>query len=133
MALNAIVEVGSIKNIVDSILCSWSDFSIIILFTALFYKIYSTHWNTKLKWLEILGEMSLTNYLLQSIVGSFLFYGYGLFLSKYCGITISLFIGIIILFLQYHFCKWWLKHHPRGPLEQLWHNLTWIKVKSLPA
>jgi len=132
MAVNANVEAGSIRNMVDNILCSWSDFSIIFIITSLFYKIYSTHWKTKLQGLEILGKMSLTNYLLQSILGSFIFYGYGLSLSRYCGITISFFIGIVMLVLQYHFCKWWLKHHPKGPLEQLWHNLTWIKVKRTP-
>jgi len=129
MAMNATIEAGSIRNMVDNILRSWSDFSIILMITALFYKIYSTHWKTKLQGLEILGKMSLTNYLLQSILGSFLFYGYGLSLSRYCGITISFFVGIAMLVLQYFFSTWWLKHHEKGPLEELWHNLTWIQIK----
>jgi uncharacterized protein len=76
--------------------------------------------------LEVFGKMSLSNYVMQSIVGSFIYYGFGLGLYKYTGATMSLLIGITLFILQYAFCKWWMKSHTHGPLEGIWHKLTWI-------
>jgi uncharacterized protein len=71
--------------------------------------------------------MSLTNYVTQSIIGSFLYFGYGLGLHAKCGITASFCIGIVFLVLQVSFAHWWMARHKRGPLESIWHKLTWIK------
>jgi len=76
--------------------------------------------------LRYYGKMSLTNYIAQSIFGAFIFFPIGLYLAPYCGFTLSLLIGIIIFFIQVLFCKWWLKSHRQGPLEYIWHKLTWI-------
>jgi uncharacterized protein len=65
---------------------------------------------------------------MQSIIGSTLYYKYGFGLYQHTGATICLFIGIILLILQIVFCKWWLKTHSQGPLEQIWHKLTWIRI-----
>lgn len=50
---------------------------------------------------------------------------YALGLAPYCGYTLSILIGFVILFAQVMFCKWWLKSHKQGPLEFIWHKLTW--------
>ena len=42
----------------------------------------------------IFGRMSLTNYLLQSIIGSFIFCGYGLACYRYLGITYAVMVGL---------------------------------------
>jgi uncharacterized protein len=76
--------------------------------------------------LEVFGRMSLTNYVMQSIVGSFIYYGFGLGMYKYTGATMSLLIGITLFLLQITFCRWWMKSHTHGPLEGIWHRLTWI-------
>ena len=64
--------------------------------------------------------------MIQSIVGSFIYYGFGLGLYKYTGATYCLLIGIILAVLQGIFSKWWMKNHRQGPLETIWHRLTWI-------
>lgn len=76
--------------------------------------------------LEVFGKMSLSNYVMQSIVGSFIYYGFGLGLYKHTGATMSLLIGIVLFLLQLTFCRWWMKSHSHGPLEGIWHKLTWI-------
>lgn len=70
------------------------------------------------------GKMSMTNYVTQGIIGSFLFYHWGLYLRL--GITASLFVGIAIFMVQYLFCRFWTGRHGHGPLEYLWRRLTWL-------
>lgn len=70
------------------------------------------------------GRMSLTNYITQSIIGSFLFYHWGLHL--HLGATYSVLLGIVIFVVQYWFACMWLRTHRQGPLEYIWKKLTWI-------
>ena len=74
----------------------------------------------------IFGRMSLTNYLLQSIIGCFIFCGYGLACYYKLGITYAVLIGLTMVLCQYLFCRFWFSNHTRGPLEGLWRKLTWI-------
>lgn len=76
-----------------------------------------------------LGRMSLSNYIIQSVIGSFIYYGYGLGLYQYTGSTYCILIGIALATLQIYFCKWWFKSHKHGPLEFIWHKATWIGAK----
>ena len=72
------------------------------------------------------GRMSLTNYLLSSIIGCTIFYGWGLGMYKYLGTTLSLLTGIAIVVFQIVILYQWSKKHKRGPLETIWRKLTWI-------
>jgi uncharacterized protein len=80
-----------------------------------------------------LGRMSLTSYMTQSIVGTTLYYGFGFGLYATTGTLMALTIGIVLAVLQGSFSAWWLKHHKQGPLEALWHRLTWIGAAAQPA
>jgi len=79
-----------------------------------------------LRHLCIFGRMSLTNYLLQSIIGCFIFCGYGLACYRLLGITYAVMVGCCMVIAQYLFARYWFSNHPRGPLEGLWRKLTWI-------
>lgn len=72
------------------------------------------------------GRMSLTNYLFSSLLGSLVFYGWGFGLYKVLGTTWSFLVGIGIVVLQILILRLWGRKHPRGPLETLWRNLTWL-------
>jgi uncharacterized protein len=86
----------------------------------------------------IFGRMSLTNYLLQSVIGSFIFCGYGLACYHHLGITYAVMVGCGMIITQYLFARYWFfagqsgkaerSSHPRGPLESLWRKLTWISI-----
>ncbi len=76
--------------------------------------------------LRFYGRMSLTNYVSQSVIGSLIFFPYALGLAPHLGIAWSFVVGLGVMLLQIAFCKWWLKTHRQGPLESLWHKLTWI-------
>jgi len=77
------------------------------------------------------GRMALTNYILQSLVCSFLFYGFGLGLYEKVGAGLLLLISFLIYLLQIPFSLWWLKHFQFGPLEWVWRSLTYKKRQPL--
>lgn len=72
------------------------------------------------------GKMSLTNYITQSVIGTFIFYGFGMGLYKYTGAIACLIIAIIVFIILLVFSNLWLINHRQGPLEWLWKKLTWI-------
>lgn len=70
------------------------------------------------------GKMSMTNYVTQGIIGSAIFYHWGLYTRM--GITPSVFVGVAIFVVQYVFCRYWVGRHGHGPLEYIWKRATWI-------
>ncbi len=81
--------------------------------------------------LKAYGRMSLSNYILQSIVGSFIFYPYALYVSPKVSILESLAIGIALAVFFVWFCNFWIKKYQKGPFEKLWHKLTWISFSKV--
>lgn len=125
--LPEIMERKALVTSLSVIINSWSNLAFMIILVATFILIYQKDSLRKfLSKLIPFGKMSLTNYILQSIVGCFIYYRYGLGLVEYTGATYSLLIGIVLFILQLYFCKWWLSKHKQGPLEYIWHKATWI-------
>lgn len=81
-----------------------------------------------LRGLTFFGRMSLTNYLLQSVLGTWLFYNWGLGLYRQVDVVYGTLIGAGIILVQYLFCRLWLRRFSHGPVEWLWKRLTWIEV-----
>lgn len=75
-------------------------------------------------YLAVYGRMSLSNYVGQSMIGVFFFYGYGLGMYRFMGSTWSLIYGLIFFILQVSFSHYWMKNYHYGPLEWLWRALT---------
>ncbi len=73
--------------------------------------------------------MSLTNYIVQSIIGCGIYLAWGFGLYKCTGATLSLLIGLGIFFVQLYFSRKWLTTHRQGPFEWLWKKLTWLGAK----
>ena len=119
-----------IKQTVGVILDMWQKFAFTAVLVASFVLLYQKESVKRLTaGLRFYGKMSLTNYISQSIMGAIIYFPFGLYLAPYCGYTVSLLIGFVLFLLQVSFCKWWLKGHKQGPLEGLWHKLTWINSK----
>ena len=79
---------------------------------------------------SVLGKMSLSNYIIQSMLGATIYYGFGLGLYRLTGASVSLIIGLALLILQWYFCRYWMRTHRYGPLEGIWHKLTWINSEK---
>jgi uncharacterized protein len=117
------------------IVSSWSNFAFMVILVASFVLLFHREIANKvLSKLIPFGKMGLTNYVLQSIVGSTLYYKYGFGLYQYTGATVCLIIGVLLFVMNVVFCNWWLQQHDKGPLEYIWHKLTWIDFfKKKPA
>ena len=117
-----------IRQTVGVVMDMWQKFAFTIVLVASFVLLYQTEKFRKLTAdLRFYGKMSLTNYISQSIAGAIIYFPFALYLAPYCGYTVSLLIGFAFFLLQVRFCKWWLKAHKQGPLESIWHKLTWIR------
>ena len=110
------------------IITSLSKFAfMLILVSGVIFAFYRTNLHDWLMKITPYGKMSLTNYITQSIIGSLLFYNWGLALHSQLGITASFLVGVVLFIVQLAFCRWWMSRHAHGPLEYLWKRATWLK------
>lgn len=73
-----------------------------------------------LGWAAPLGRMAFTNYLAQSVICGWIFYGYGLGQFGRLGVAVTLAIGVCIYVAQVMFSTWWLRRYRFGPVEWFW-------------
>lgn len=76
------------------------------------------------------GRMGLTNYILQSVTGVFIFSGFGLDWS-YLGVFLSVVVCLSFTAVQILFSHYWLKGLRYGPMEWLWRTGTYMKWQPL--
>ncbi|MGM0753415.1 MAG: DUF418 domain-containing protein [Bacillota bacterium] len=83
-----------------------------------------------MKWtkpLASVGKMSLTNYLMQSIIGTLIFYSYGFGLYGEVTLTTGTLLAIGIYTIQVILSEIWLSKFKYGPVEKLWRVLSYGK------
>lgn len=118
--------ISGLQPNLNTIITSINNMAFTLLLVSIFTLLYTRAvFSRLLEKFSSLGRMSLTNYVMQSIIGSFIYYGFGLGLYQHTGATISLFIGLFLAVLQSYFSHAWMKKHKHGPLESLWHKATW--------
>ncbi|GKU77871.1 DUF418 domain-containing protein [Paenibacillus sp. L3-i20] len=74
------------------------------------------------------GKLSLTNYLMQSIICTTIFYGYGLGLYGKIGIAAGIGVSLLVYSAQVFGSVWYLKRFKIGPVEWLlrvWTYWSW--------
>lgn len=77
--------------------------------------------------LQLIGKLSLTTYIMQSVICIIIFYGVGFnFYGKLPVLTIYI-IGIVIYFVQLIVSYLYLMKFKQGPLEKLWRKVTYLK------
>jgi uncharacterized protein len=123
--LESFAPYGSIANDIGSV-------PLIVAYIAIFSLFQRAGVFSRLKGaVQNVGQMALTNYLMQSVICSFVFYGYGL--GLYAQLTRLQLLPIIILIgiLQLSWSTWWLSHFKQGPIEWVWRVLTYLRWQSL--
>jgi len=95
-------------------------------YVALFMLLFQTGVKDLLnRMFSAVGRTALSNYILQSIIGIFLFYDVGLGLGKHLGLALlTLFVVVIFLF-QIVISELWLRRYKFGPIEWIWRMLTY--------
>jgi uncharacterized protein len=70
--------------------------------------------------------MPLTNYLMQTLIATTIFYGWGFGLWGRMGPAAGLALAFAIFFIiQVPLSIWWLRRYAMGPMEWAWRYLTY--------
>lgn len=77
------------------------------------------------KSLAFVGRMALTNYLIQCLIGSLVFYGHGLGLMFKINTFHGLLITLAVFTCQIFLSQLWFKKFTFGPFEYIWRKLTY--------
>ena len=77
------------------------------------------------------GRMALTNYLMQTVLQSAIFLGWGLGLMGKYGLVVILPLAPAIFALQVAYSRWWLARYRFGPVEWLWRSATYGRAQPM--
>jgi uncharacterized protein len=88
-------------------------------------------WGRQLRLLAPVGRMAISNYLLQTMICTTLFYGYGLGLYGQVGSGAGVLLTMTVFALQIPLSAWWLRHFRFGPVEWLWRSLSYGHWQSM--
>lgn len=98
-------------------------------FTLLYYLTISG--KRVLDRLAPVGRMSVTNYMMQSVFGIIVFYGFGFNMAVTASYLQCVLMGTGFALVQILYSNWWMKRYYYGPAEWLWRTLTWFKKVPL--
>lgn len=113
MAVNAIGRVAG-----GTVFCA----AYVAMFSLAWQK---DRWRRGLRWLAPAGKMALTNYLAQSVLGTAVFYSWGLGLYGRTGPAFQLTVAVVIFSAQIVASAVWLRRFRYGPVEWLWRKVTY--------
>ena len=86
------------------------------------------------RWLDLLapaGRMALSNYLVQSIVCTLVFYGYGLGFFEHLPRFWQVPFALGLFAIQVMYSQWWMQRFHFGPAEWLWRSVTYWKLQPM--
>jgi uncharacterized protein len=70
--------------------------------------------------------MTMTNYMIQNLLGMLIFSGFGLGLLHRIPYWAHVALALVVFAAQVLFSRWWLASHPTGPVERAWRRLARI-------
>lgn len=88
-------------------------------------------WRRRLSGLGAVGQMALTNYLMQSVFYMFVLNGFGLGWVRYADAVVCLLLAVAFFAVQIVFSRWWLARYRFGPAEWLWRWATYGRRQPL--
>ncbi len=116
---------GTLYNYFGSLLVSGGYVCVIML-------MFKHNW---FSWLQhsfkAIGQLALTNYLLQTIVCTFIFYGHGPGYFGSVSRTGQFAVVVTIWVVQMILSPIWAKHFRFGPFEWLWRSLVYWKIQPM--
>ena len=88
-------------------------------------------WKKCLAPLQAVGRMALTNYLLQTLICTTLFYSYGLGLYGKVGPAATALLAMAIYLFQAALSLLWIRRFRFGPAEWLWRSATYGRLQPM--
>ena len=88
-------------------------------------------WRRLLRILAPVGRMPLTTYFSQSLICTFIFYGWGLGWAGSVGTAGCLGLALAIFTVQIPICHLWLRVYRFGPLEWVWRSAVYLKLQPM--
>jgi uncharacterized protein len=93
---------------------------------AIIRAVHNDVWRRRLAPMATAGRLPLTNYLMQTLIATFIFYGWGLGFWGKVGPAVDLVLAVGMFFLvQVPLSRLWLQRFDMGPMEYLWRVLTY--------
>lgn len=118
--------------LVDSNFGYWGSLLMALGYLSLVFLCVERGWLSGLQArLAAVGRTALSNYLLHTLICTFLFYGRGFGLFGHVPRIGLLGIVAAIWILQLWLAPWWLARFRMGPAEWLWRTLTYLKPQPL--
>ena len=119
---------SSVPSSLSWIIVEVSFFALSMAYLASLVILYQKpQWRKRLVFLAPVGRMALTNYLLQSVIIVFLFYGVGFNLLGKIGASVCVILSLVVFGCQMAISQWWLMRFRFGPMEWVWRCLTYGK------
>ncbi|MBV7331524.1 DUF418 domain-containing protein [Chloroflexi bacterium TSY] len=118
----------------------WASILVSLGYIGMVMRIVQQEWLPRLQnTLAAVGRTALTNYLMQTILATAIFYGHGLGLFGTIERTGQLLVVFAIWVVQLFISPLWLQYFRYGPFEWMWRSLTywrlqplWVQPKSPP-
>ena len=108
------------------------NFTLAVLLLCSFVLLYRRdRWQRMLGKLAPYGRTALSNYFLQTLIGTFLLYNYGLGLLGTISNSQAFGLAIVVIAMQIWLSAVWLRHFRFGPLEWLWRSGTKLSWQPL--
>lgn len=119
------LRIGQLPNYVASILVALGHIGAFMLLTG------SGRFPSFIARCAATGRMALSNYLLQSLVMTSIFYGYGLGLYGQVSRVGQMAMAAALIGLQLWLSPWWMARFRFGPVEWAWRSLTYGRLQPL--
>jgi uncharacterized protein len=90
-------------------------------------------WQPRLLRFGPVGQMALSVYVGQTLIGVLVFFGFGLGLLGRFGNSVTIPMGLALFVAQVWATRAWLRRFRFGPLEWAWRSLTWLRLEPFRA
>ena len=101
-------------------------------YLLVFLRLYQTSWGQSVLNVFVpYGRTALSSYLLQALVGTWFYYGWGLGNLGELDARYRLVAGLVLIVLQLGLSALWMRYFLYGPMEWVWRALTQWKLFPL--
>ena len=88
-------------------------------------------WKHLLSPLGAVGRLALSTYLVQTLMFTTLFYGYGFGQAPRIGPATVTLYAVVFFAVQVAACSWWASRFRFGPAEWLWRTLSYLQLQPM--